>query len=326
MSPLRFAIFVSISVLCLAAGYFIRKKNLVSEEMSQKVHFHTVLWVWTIGGVISLWLVEPKLHQLWILLIVPAGMGASVWSSLWLSKRMGVGRSQTGALAVGSGISNTGATMTAYIAYLLIEPHDQALGYASLACYAMLFLAVAMVYPVAQLYSGPDAQQNKFGLREVIKSYLDIRSIGLWSCIVGLGLAIAHVPFPQVVKDWHLLDVIAVLAAVGGYLGIGLKLRLGEWRAYMREHLALALVKFVVSPIVTLGVILLIGVVSHPLPKMETAVLMLASAAPAGISMVIVSNLFQLDTRMASIVWLCNTIVYVVVVLPISWGLIHWLC
>jgi predicted permease len=119
------------------------------------------------------------------------------------------------------------------------------------------------------------------------------------------------------------MDLLAWLAAFGGYFGIGLKLRLGESRAFMREHLTLALVKFVCCPLFTLGLVLLIGLLFKPLPWMETCVLMLLSAAPAGISMVIVANLFQLDSRMASIVWLWNTLTYLAVILPISWLLLR---
>ncbi len=322
---LRFVVFAAVGVSSLMAGYYARKKNLVSEEFSRKVHFHTVLWVWTLGGVLSLWLMKPSLQQLWLFLVVPAAMAFSIGGMLWIAKKLGVGRTQTGALVVGAGISNTGSTLTAYLAYILIEPHDQALAYASAACYLMLFMSVAMVYPIAQAHAGPEASQERYGIKQVIKSYLDVRSIGLWSCIVGLGLALLTVPFPDQVLDWHVMDGLAFCAALGGYYGIGLKLRFGEWRVYMREHLIMAFVKFLVSPLVTLAVILFIGLFFKPLPKMETAVLMLASAAPAGISLVIVANLFQLDSRMASIVWLFNTIAFLVVVLPISWVLLWWL-
>jgi predicted permease len=322
LRTLRFLIFAAVGVLSLTAGYYARKKNLVGEDFSHKVHFHTVLWVWTVGGVISLWIMKPHAQQWWLFLIVPAAMAASVWGMVWAARRLGVGRSQTGALAVGAGIGNTGSTMTAYLAYLLIEPHEQALAYASAACYMMLFMAVAMVYPVAQANAGPDAQ-GSYGIKQVLKSYVDVRSIGLWSCVVGLMLALFKVPVPSQIHDWHVLDAVAFMAAVGGYLGIGLKLRFGEWRVYMREHVLMAVVKFVVSPLVTLGIILLIGLFFKPLPRMETAVLMLASAAPAGISLVIVANLFQLDSRMASIVWLFNTAMYLVVVFPICWVLLR---
>jgi predicted permease len=186
--------------------------------------------------------------------------------------------------------------------------------------FIMLVLAIPMIYPVAHHY-GSTEPGDRTVLRLVWESLIGIRAWGLYGSLVGLALALLKVPMPRQVYDWHILDALFFLSAIGGYFGIGMRLRLSDALGFSKQHVLLATMKFVAMPLATLAMILAVDLTPFPLPPLAWHVLLIESLMPAGISTVILANLFHLDARMGSTLWIWNTAVFLGVVLP---ALIWW--
>ncbi|MCG8522125.1 MAG: hypothetical protein MI744_07980, partial [Pseudomonadales bacterium] len=67
----QFIAFTLFNCVSLAAGYFVRHKQLASPDFSRRIHFHTVAWAWSSASLLSIWRFDISLQSLWLLLIIP---------------------------------------------------------------------------------------------------------------------------------------------------------------------------------------------------------------------------------------------------------------
>ena len=131
-----------------------------------------------------------------------------------------------------------------------------------------------------------------------------------------------EVAYPAVIDEYKTLDVLFYLGGFGGYFGIGLRLRLGDVRKYLREHVLLAAVKFAGIPLLSVGILAVVNLTPVPLSTLGQNVVVVEAFMPMAIQGVMIANLFHLDGRMASTLWLVNTVLFVLIPMPI---LIFWL-
>lgn len=313
---LRFLLFAGVGILCLVAGYTARRRNWLREEASQRVHFHTVTWFWTLAGVLGLWSLPLRAELLWLLLILPVTMGVGIAVIIPLAKLIGCTRPQVGVLAVGAAIINGGVTLGTYLCYCNLGMNERAWAYGAVIGSLNLILAVPMVYPIAQ-HCSMDHSHDMPAWRLILTSIFSVRSIGLLSGLVGILLAALGVPFPGWLRDYYVLDAVAYACAIGTYFGIGLRLRLGDSLHYLPQHALLAGVKFVLYPLTALVLLRLVAGLAVPLPALLQDAVMIQASVATGTSVVILANLFKLDARLASTLWLWNTVLFLVLPLPV---------
>ena len=313
-----FLVFLGFSLASLAGGYAARKRRWVSEHASRPLQLYALLLGWGPVALLSFWrlpLGRGEGTPLAILtLSQPVLMLAAAGVMERISRWMGCTHSQRGVLIIGAGLSNTGFTLGSYLCYALLEPGASALDYGIVGTTSMGVFIVLLFYPIAWHFS----REGKSTFRRlVLESFINIRALPLYMAIVGLGLNRSGVAVPAQVDEWHVREVLFFLGGGASYAGIGLRLRLGDSLAAWRMHLALAFIHFVVYPVVTLG--LLHGVRAAGLEPgaLVWDVLMVQSFVPTAVNIVILSNIFHLDARLASVLWLWNTLGFCVVVLPV---------
>ncbi len=83
---------------------------------------------------------------------------------------------------------------------------------------------------------------------------------------------------------------------------------------YGRLYLSQGFGKFIIAPLVSLVVVILLGLRTRDLPG---AVAVIQGFMPTAVSSVLIGNLFGLNTRMASALFVVNTVIFLVLVLPI---------
>lgn len=318
MSPrtIQFLAYSAFSVVVLTTGYTARRRGWVREELSRPIHFHTVAWVWSAACLLSLWRIPLRPENLWLVIIQPLLMATAAGSAIGLAKVIGCTRAQTGTMALAAGMGNNGFTLGAYLCYSVLEPAEEALAYASAFVTVTTLSVMLLFYPLARHFS-PRPRENGSTLGLVLKSFIDLRAAPLYGAALGVVLAVTHVPFPVFVQRWHLMDVLFYLSGFGGYFGIGLRLRLGDSRAYLKHHAVLAAIKFLALPLAAMGLLWLVGLSAYPLGPVGRHVVQIEAATPVAIMTVMLANVFHLDARMASVVWVWNTLLFVVVVLPV---------
>lgn len=320
MSPRtwNFLVFGLFGAASLVAGYVARRRRWLDEELSRPIHFHTVVWVWSVPALLSLWRIPPRPENFWLLIVQPALMALAGYSIIPLAKAMHCPHKQVGVLAVAGGTSNTGFTLGAYLCYSLLQPPETALAYGMAYVITAGSAAVLLLYPVARHYGKAEGQTSTVSLRQfVMETFFDLRAMPLYSALAGLALAITETPFPAVIDRWRIIDVFFYLGSFGGYFAIGLRLRLGDTWTYTRQHALLAAVKFVATPLAAAAMLRLIGLTLWPLDPVANDVIQVQSFMPAAIVSVMLANLFDLDARMASVTWVVNTVLFLLIPLPL---------
>ncbi len=315
----EFLVFSVFSLGSLVAGYAARRAGMIPEAMSRTLHFGAFVWVWPLITLLSVWPMQIDGRQAWLLLISPALVIVPALVAIPIAKLIGLDRPRTGAVAVAAGLSNTGSTLGATLAYTLQsegEARLQALGVGLVMLNLMLVTGILVMYPLAQHFGRDDEERPPIG-KLIRDSFIDIRALGLYVIIIAFALNFAAVPFPQSIKASPLLTILIYVSALLCYAGIGLRLRLGDSLAYWREHLLLVFLKFGLCPLMVIGILALLAVVNSEPGAVTREVILIESAMPTAITSVMIANLFHLDARLASVAWVWNTAIFLVLPLPI---------
>ncbi len=260
-----------------------------------------------LSAMLSLWgLPSPDPR----LLCLPA-LGLAAWVTggalaLFFSRRMGLGRAQTGSMYCCGTFTNIGA-VGCLVA--VMQFGEQAIAMTSLyrLCEEMFYFGVAV--PVSRSYGSAGVTSTKpprLHLDPVLAAIL---------CALGLGLFLnlSGVRRPEV---FGTLSTSAMIAGTVCFLlSIGMGLRLSRMTAYLRESAVISLIKFALVPVIvtTLAVLAGLGEVENGLPLKVVAVL---SAMPVAMNALIPPSLFDLDLDLANACWVFTTL-ELVVVLPI---------
>jgi len=324
MDPtLKFIIFSLVSAAAIVAGRSMRKRGIVSEHLSRGVHLYTVIFLWSPVSLIAFWGIPINQQLLAIMLIQPFVMIGAWLLTAAIARAVRLGRAEIGVVILCAALSNQGFTLGAYLCYVLLDPAREAMSYAVAFVTSMQVFMVLIFYPVARHYelvaereAGSSVDHPSL-IKLIVGSFIDIRAMPLYAATTGALLSLFGPAYPRMLIDqpW-VLDVAFFIGAIGSYSGIGLRLRLGDSLKVVKHHAVLAGVKFGAMPVMTLGVLLTMKQI-QPIAELPTTVVILSSVCPTAINSVIITNLFHLNARLASVLWLWNTIIYGVVVLPI---------
>lgn len=321
MNPdaVRFALVFVVSFAALGLGYASRRRGWLDERHSKRVHFHTVTWAWSAGALIALWRLPLTVSNLWIVLIEAVVIVAPALLMIPLARRLCATRGQVGVMAVAAGVGNIGWTLGAYICFILIDPAGEALAVAGTAAAVLAIVNVLAMYPIAHRFGELTGGLTLGKL--MVRSLVMLPAMPLYAGAAGVTLA-ATTPFPEWLIDFYLVDAVLLTVAGGGYLGVGMRLRLGEGLAYLKQHALLAVFTFGVTPAITLGIIALAEATAAPMSPTAVRVMFVEALMPTGVSCIIMANIFHLDARLAASIWLWNTVGFLVLILP---GLVWWL-
>jgi predicted permease len=337
MSPrtVQFIAFLVFNLAALVAGYIARERGWVREERSRTLHFWTVVALWSLVGLLGVWKLPPKMSNLWLVALEPILVAVPALLAIPVGHWIGAERKQIGVLAIAAGLGNLGFTLGGYLCYMLLtdpallapaeaspeEVGDAALAYAIAQVSMMSVAGIVFLYPIARHFGGERAEDESIA-RLIYHSLVDWRAMMLYTALVGAVLAYMHVPFPEPIDDWGVMSVLFYLGGFTAYFGIGLRLHAGETVRAVRFHAALAGIKFLALPLLTGALLLAAGWTAPGPPALLEAVMLVLAVMPTAIQTVIVPNLFHLDARLASGMWLVNTALFAVIPLPV---LLYWL-
>jgi predicted permease len=274
-----------------------------------------VIWIWSPISLVSFWQLPLEPAVLAMMALQPAIMLLGWAGAAWTGRALGLPRQQVGVLVICAALSNQGFTLGAYLVYCLFEPAMLAMSYAIAFVTAMQVFMVIIFYPVAKHYGPGDVDQPM--ARLVLSSFVDVRAMPLYMAVVGLMLNVLGPAIPAWVNESPLLNVGFFIGAAGSYIGIGLRLRLADTLRHVPHHVVLGVVKLGLMPAGTLAMVWALGRTPLALPPLMADVVIISSVCPTAIASVIISNLFHLDARLASVLWLVNTAAFCVLPLPL---------
>jgi malate permease and related proteins len=203
---------------------------------------------------------------------------------------------------ISSTLANHGFTMGAFLCYLFIG--EQGLGLAFLfISYFMPFIFL-VIFPYARRQS----TGKPFDLASAFDYFLSLQNMPLFAIILSLillalGFGRPHISFP--------VDVFIIISMALYYFTLGLNFELPAFVASGKENAVLAVIKFLLVPSVTLIILKEL----HLNPAIET-VIFIQSFMPAAIYSVVSSVLFDLDAGFASNMFVWNSIIFLIGILP----------
>jgi hypothetical protein len=226
-------------------------------------------------------------------------------------------RKERGLFALAGGVGNNGFTMGAFVLYLLYG--EPGLGLANI--YVLLFVPVVVLgmYPLARHYATDQPTGSLTSL--MLRSVLDWRSVGLPVIVAAIGLSALGVPRPPQVTAWRLVDLLVYTVTPLAFFGIGLRLHFSRVLPLWRLLAGLALVRFVVCAAVGVTLAAITWLTPWPIRDLRWNVFVIEAFVPTSVTMVAVANMFGLHPREASVLFVGNTVMYLVFVLPV----IGWL-
>lgn len=343
-TTLHFIAFVAFSVACFAAGYAARVRHWVHEDFSRRLHLTTLVGPWSLVMLLSLWLSPPGPQFAWLLVIEPVLVIGPALATLWLSRRLGFSPKRAAVLAVSAGLGNIGFTLGGFVCYTLLKDPAMlppwiddttlveeegrrrataaaALSYAIAQVTVMSVLAVVFLYPLAIRMGGDEHEAPPLS-RLLRESFVDIRATQLYAAVAGSLLGWFGPRFPGVIEDLRLLDVLMFVGAGGAYAGIGLRLHVGHTLREIKAHAVLGVARFVFVPLLTVAMIGALRVAGFGQPELVEKVLIISAFCATAIQSVMIANLFHLDTKLASGLWVVNTGLCLALPIPL---LVWWL-
>ncbi len=230
------------------------------------------------------------------LLIVLAGFGAGSLMAPLL-RLQGASRKT---FLISSSLANHGFTMGGFICYVLLG--ETGLGLSS------IFLVYFIPYTFLIIFSYARDGAGR-AIRAGIAGFLTgSRNMPLFASLAALALLASGIPRPALRPPVEPL----IMASVALYYWtLGLTTSVKEIAPFRREHLALGAMKFILIPALTWLLLLVL-----PLDGDMKSVIRIQSFMPAAIYSVITSVLFDLDSPLASSLFVVNTMFFIIIVVP----------
>ena len=149
--------------------------------------------------------------------------------------------------------------------------------------------------------------------RDIFISWNQLALIGV---LAGFLLSINHVPRPTIFPV--IFDSFVHIGAWIGMLPIGFLLKFSALKFYLRESLMMLPIKFIILPLLTYTVFSLISTDSLFINTMT-----LIGAAPAAINSIAISQLYKLNTNMATAIFMITTAIFFIIVFPVYYIFIY---
>jgi predicted permease len=297
----KFIIFQIIIIIPFLAGFFINKKIenpvLISKKiiLIDLIILEPVIIFWVIWG---LTLGRDQLF-------LPAAGLIMVVTGFFLGKLSlplinASGKSRVSFL-ISSSLANHGFTMGGFICYLLAG--EKGLALSSIFLIYFIPYTVLVIFNYARFHSSGNV---KLKLKDYIfnaQNFVFVAAIA--ALILNLsGIKRASVNFP--------IDPVVMAAVALNYFVLGININISSIKIIRADHYIISAIKFLIIPVIT-SIILQIVDLDRDIEK----VILIQSFMPAAVYSVMTSILFDLDTELSSSIFIVNTLIFIVMVLPL---------
>lgn len=317
MSPVvsKFILSSVVIVVAMAGGYLCQRFQWVSERVGEKIMTFVGVFGYASVAFLSVWGIRWHAGDFLLPVLGALHMVVMVFLSLALSGLVTRDRPEKALFAIAGGTGNNGFTMGAFVLYLLYG--EPGMGLSNV--YILLFMPVAVLvmFPLARHYASEQPAGSVWTL--IRRSLFDWRSIGLPIALAGIGLSVLGVPRPSQVASWHLLDVLVYTITPLAFFGIGLRMHVSKVWPMGKMLAGLAVVRFGLGLLVGLALAWLARFTPWPFADVRWNVFVVQSFVPTAVTMVAIANMFNLRPNEASVLFVVNTVMYLVFVLPLVW-------
>lgn len=208
---------------------------------------------------------------------------------------------------ISASLANHGFTMGGVICYLAAGEKGLALS----AIFLVYFVPFTFLFIF--FYASMGKASHHFGWRALYNFLVNVRNMPLYAVIAAVLFGVLGIERPGIAFPFRTILAISVGLY---YFTLGINFKIADLNPLKREHALLAVIKFLAIPCIT-GVLLL----PFQLDASITRVIVIESFMPAAIYSVITAVLFNLDTRLASGLFIVNSLIFLFLVLPVLYML-----
>lgn len=304
----KFFIFQALILAPFAAGYLLKNRLSDAVVFTRKIMRLNLIAIEPLIVLWSIWGMrighEYAVLPLAGLALVLAGGGLGQLAN----SLMGLSGIRKKTFLISASLANHGFTMGGFLCYLLLGEKGLGLSFIFIS-YFMPYIFL-FIFPYAGLKSG-EAREGAF--KNIWRFLLNPQNMPLLALAAALilhssGIERPSFPFP--------VDILMFASLATYYFSLGLNFSFGDFGDIKKENASLALIKFLVLPLLTFLVLRAV-----PLAPAVKEVIFIQSFMPAAIYSVVSSVLFDLDARLASGMFVFNTILFLLVILPLSFFL-----
>ena len=302
-------------LLPLAAGYFLKTHELLTQKACNwLIRFNVVVMV-TVMTLMSFWVLPLSAKLFWLPVIgvlitaVPGLIGAR-----WFAGRFD-NELDRGACVISAMLSNIG-TVGGLCAFILYG--EEGFAYVQLVAAPQNILMVAAAFPMAKYYyekhqAAAKQAKLKLSFREM---FITWNQVGILGMAAGILLQASGVERPAVLGTlFH--NLVHVLAWIS-LLPVGYLIDFYRARFYYRKVTDMIWLRFVIVPALFY---LLFKVLFTD--QVLLGSLLVMAAAPAAINSVITAQLYKLNVDITIAAFILTTVVFVLVVFPLFFFYIH---
>lgn len=312
---LKLCLIVFLIVASMLGGWFVRRRKLLHEHVANGLMTFVAVLGYPSIGFLAVWATPLGATEFWLTTQSVLHMAVMTLLGMILARFVTRDRPERGLLGISAAAGNTGVTMGGFILYVLFG--ETGLGLAAI--YFLLFssMIIVMHYPIARRFAGHHPHSSLAHL--MIKNLLDWRSIGLPMTIVSILLSMKGVPRPAFVAQWKILDILIFTITAMAYFAIGMRFHGSDFLRLRKQILALAGMRFGLGLLVGLALLALTWITPWPIPwgSLNMKVCIIESFVPMAVTVVAVASMFGLRAREASMLFVANTVMYLLFIMPI---------
>ena len=314
-SALRLVYVLTDLIAPLAVGYLLKEKKLVSEKNINRLIKVNVRLVYTTLSLLSFWVLPLS----WDLALIP------VYGSLFIlfpgAVGVALGRRFKNLLVRGSYIAsamlaNIG-TLGGVCAFILYN--ETGFAYAQLLGTCQNVMLVLLVFPLAHYFY---LKQHRLPIRQgsrlhsFVNMFFSWNQMSLMGMVTGLALQGLGVERPPELAPFF--QSLVHIGAWTAMLPVGYLMDFGKARHYLKYVLDLCAIRFLA---VTFFVFFTSRLVFTDPVLLNT--LLILSTTPTAINAVLASKLYQLRTDLAVSSFILTTILYLTIIFPLLFFLLH---
>ena len=302
-------------IMPLAVGYFLHQRHWISEKIINKVIRFNVICVYTTLSLLSFWVLPLS----WSLLLVPIfGMllvllPGAIGYMLFARKIENL--LDRGSFIASAMLANLG-TLGGVCAFILYN--ESGFAYSQLIGTTQNVLLCLVVFPMAQYYylkhtAAVRKSSRSHNFREM---FFSINQLSLLGMVGGLLLNANHVPRPEILGS--IFQSLVHIAAWIAMLPVGFLINFDKVRQYASDVRTLTLLRFVITPIIFIGLTMLI--ISDPILQ---GTLIILAFCPTAINAVLAAKIYKLNVDMAVSSFVITTAAYLLLIFPLLFLCLH---
>ncbi len=227
-------------------------------------------------------------------------MGFMLGKALMFFYKMDLKSEKT--FVISSALANHGFTLGGFLCFILAGERGLALS----AIFLVYFIPVTFLF----IFSYAGFNKGKaFSLKSYVNFFLTARNMPILAVIVAVLIRSLGIQRPDV---FFPLDILLVVSISVYYFTLGINFIPGDLNPFKREHFILAAQKFIVIPVL---IFLFLQFVN--LSNEIKSVIVIQAFMPTAIYTVITSLMFDLNSRLASSLFVVNSLVFILLVLPL---------